>query len=123
MHKVLILFSFLLSAHILSAQIVSEDYKKRAHYADSLYQLHDYKNAAIAYSSAFKLNRNKGLVEDRYNAACSYALSGNIDSAFYNLFRIVEKAGWNKYERLLHDTNLLTLHNDVRWNKLVNKVR
>jgi len=50
-------------------------------------------------------------------------LSGNPDSAFYNLFRMADRAGWNKYELLTADTNLKALHNDSRWNKLVNKVR
>jgi hypothetical protein len=123
MQKILFLLLFLFSAKSLLAQQMPASYNRQIQYADSLFQLHDYKNAATAYSVAFKMNRKKGLVDDRYQAAVSYALSGNADSAFYNLFRIVDKAGWNKYEELTTDTNLKSLHVDERWNKLVNKVR
>ena len=98
-------------------------YKKQIHTADSLFELKEYKAAASAYSSAFKKNGNKGLVDDRYHAAISYTFSNNIDSAFYNLFRIADKVGWSKYEQLINDSNLNLLHRDSRWNKLVNKVR
>ena len=117
------LFLLLLSGQIVSAQTVSENYTKQVQTADSLFRLHDYNQAASVYSDAFKLNNNKGLVDDRYNAARCFALAGNKESAFYNLFRIAERAAWNKYDVLMGDTNLSSLHNDERWNKLVNKVR
>jgi len=123
MNKVLILLLILLSTQAMLGQIVSADYKTHILIADSLYQQKNYKNAGSVYSVAFKVNGNKGLVNDRYHAACCYAVAGNTDSAFYNLFRIAEKAGWNKYELLISDTNFNSLHMDARWNKLVNKVR
>jgi hypothetical protein len=105
------------------SQLMTAAYHKQVQYADSLFKLKRYKEAASAYAVAFKSNRKKGLVDDRYRAAVSYTLSGNADSAFYNLFRIAERAGWNKFELLTTDSNLQSLHRDVRWNKLVNKVR
>src|SRR4051794_24059718 len=113
----------LFNANCLFAQMVSEDYKRQVLKADSLYRLQNFQQAALIYSEAFKLNNNKGLIEDRYNAASCFALAGNKESAFYNLFRIAERAGWNKYDSLIIDTNLNSLHGDERWNKLVNKVR
>jgi hypothetical protein len=98
-------------------------YKKQIHYADSLFEVKEYRVVASAYFFAFKKNVNRGLVDDRYHAAVSYALSDNADSAFYNLFRIAEKVGWNNYVKLTTDSGLSSLHNDTRWNKLVNKVR
>jgi hypothetical protein len=104
-------------------QQINGIYKKQIYLADSLFEMKEYKAAASAYASAFKKNGNKGLVDDRYRAATSYALSDNSDSAFYHLFRISDKGGWNRYEQLMSDSNLISLHNDSRWNKLVNKVR
>jgi hypothetical protein len=116
------LLSLFISIQIF-AQQMPESYEKQVLYADSLYQAKDYRKAASAYAYAFKMNGKKGLVEDRYHAAISYALSSNSDSAFYNLFRMADKAGWNKYELLTTDSSLKSLHSDERWNKLVNKVR
>jgi hypothetical protein len=110
------------SLNALSQQM-NVRYKEQIHYADSLFAKQQYTGAASAYSIAFRQNGNKGLVEDRYHAAVSYALSANRDSALYNLFRMAEKAGWDKYEQLAADSNFISLHNDSRWNKLVNKVR
>jgi hypothetical protein len=114
---------FLLCSIVLYGQQMPESYRKQIQYADSLYKAQDYKKAASAYAYAFKMNGKKGLVADRYRAAVSYSLSNNVDSAFYNLFRIADRAGWNKYELLITDSNLTSLHIDARWNRLVNKVR
>jgi hypothetical protein len=123
MQKIYLLFIIFFSFKIICAQEITPAYTRQIQIADSLYKGGDYKKAASAYAIAFKNFGNKGLVDDRYYAACSYALSENADSAFINLFRIAEKAGWNNYELLISDTNLQTLRPDARWNKLVNKVR
>jgi hypothetical protein len=118
-----LIFLFIcLSASALSQQM-SAGYKKQIQLADSLFSQQQYGPAASAYSIAFRQNNNKGLVEDRYHAATGYALSNNADSAFYNLFRLAGKAGWNNYDKLITDSNLVSLHNDTRWGRLVNKVR
>jgi hypothetical protein len=114
---------FVFYSLVLYGQEMPESYRKQIHYADSLYKAQDYKKAASAFAYAFKMNGKKGLVADRYRAAVSYSLSNNVDSAFYNLFRIAERTGWSQYELLTTDSNLNSLHNDARWNKLVNKVR
>lgn len=91
--------------------------------ADSLQRANNFKEAAHTYNAAFAAFSGKGFVNDRYKAACSYARIGNIDSAFYNLFRIADRGGWSEYDFLLSDTDLFVLHSDARWNSLVNKVR
>ncbi len=91
--------------------------------ADSLHREKNFKEAAATYNSAFLAFKGKGLVNDRYKAACTYARAGNIDSSFYNLFRIADKGGWSEYDFLITDSDLSDLHSDTRWNTLVNKVR
>ena len=58
--------------------------------ADSLYHVKDYKNAAFAYSNAFKSIGLVGTQKDRYNAACSWTLAGVADSAFFQLETICQ---------------------------------
>jgi hypothetical protein len=91
--------------------------------ADSLHREKNFKEAAAKYNAAFEAFKGKGLVNDRYKAACTYARVGNIDSSYYNLFRIADKGGWSEYDFLISDSDLYVLHSDARWNTLVNKVR
>ncbi|NID10339.1 DUF6624 domain-containing protein [Fibrivirga algicola] len=87
--------------------------------ADSLYQAKDYKNSALTYSNAFKANGWVGLSTDRYNAACSWALANNADSAFFQLNRIATKAGYANYNHITTDADLVSLHRDDRWKPLL----
>ncbi len=91
--------------------------------ADSLHREKNFKEAAATYNAAFASYKGKGFVNDRYKAACTYARIGNIDSSYYNLFRIANKGRWSEYDFLISDSDLYTLHSDARWNTLVNKVR
>ena len=59
--------------------------------AYALYQQKQFSESAARYSAAFEALGWKGYSEDRYNAACSWALAGVPDSAFFNLQRITDK--------------------------------
>lgn len=65
----------------------------------------------------------KGLIEDRYRAACAWALAGNQDSSFFNLERIASRVGFSDYQRVTTDENLNSLHNSLRWNSLIQKIK
>lgn len=91
--------------------------------ADSLYKVKDYKNSALAFSEALKSNGWKGLINDRYNAAKSWALANNIDSAFFQLFRITEKTFFKDYDRIINESDFKVLHDDKRWNKLLDLIK
>ena len=121
--KKIILCLFLLSSQIIFAQHPPAAYFHLVSVADSMQRAQDFKQAAALYNAAFAAFKGKGLVNDRYKAACAYARAGNIDSSYYNLFRIADKGGWTEYDFLLSDADLFTLHSDQRWNVLVNKVR
>ena len=58
-------------------------------------------------------------MEDKYNAACSWALADRPDSAFSQLSRLAEKAGYDDIPSLLLDNDLNQLRADPRWPHLV----
>jgi len=90
--------------------------------ADSLIRLKEYKNAAIIYSMAFRENRDLGFPNDRYNAACSWALSGQSDSAFINLNRIANAGKYDNLKKLINDSAFINLHKYEEWKFIVQKI-
>lgn len=91
--------------------------------ADSLYSSKDYKASAFTFSKAFNINGGKGLINDRYNAACSWALSGYLDSAFLYLDILATKASYSYYSHIVTDADLISLHSDNRWKNLLEKIK
>ena len=91
--------------------------------ADSLYNAKNFKASALAYSAAFKANGWTGMSNDRYNAACSWALSNNSDSSFFQLNRIATKANYINYGHITTDPDLNSLHNDQRWKSLLEIIK
>ncbi|WP_295767434.1 DUF6624 domain-containing protein [uncultured Mucilaginibacter sp.] len=112
---------FLLLA--FSAKAQQATYTALISKADSLYQAKNYKASAWAYSSAFKSNKWQGLINDRYNAACAWALANYTDSAFTNLQRVVYIGGYHNYQHITQDTDLTSLYADKRWPKLLKQVK
>ncbi|MDP1726826.1 MAG: hypothetical protein Q8M15_08580 [Bacteroidota bacterium] len=91
--------------------------------ADSLYEAKDYKNSGLTYSIAFKSNDRKATLWDRYNAACSWARAGYPDSAFFNLYHIATMMKFKNYGQVITDTDLKTLHDDLRWKPLLDIIK
>jgi hypothetical protein len=89
----------------------------------SLYESKDYLKSGEMYSDAFDALGGKGMVNDRYNAACSWALANKLDSAFIQLFKIAEKGNYTDYGHITTDTDLNSLHNDERWSKVITIVK
>lgn len=108
-----------LNAHSQLSSGYTENIKK----GEALYQAKDFAASAKAYSLAFAFNGGKGMQDDRYNAACSYALAGNADSAFVYLFGAAEKNKYSNYNHIITDTDLDALHKDKRWTALMAKVK
>lgn len=116
MKKIVSALFFVLVAQIVFAQ--GPEYYEYVKKADSLYKAKDYKNSALAYSSAFKTFGWKALPADRYYAACSWALANNPDSAFNCLDRLAKRI-LISYERVVKDENFSSLHSDKRWDSLL----
>ena len=115
----LLLFFFSLT---FGQQEVSKDYPDLIKKADAYYQSKDYKNAALAFSSAFKSNGWKGTPMDRYNAACAWSLAKVPDSAFFNLFRLANRMKFTDINRLETDPDFKSLQTDKRWQTLLEVV-
>jgi len=112
-------FLFVLKVSSQNSTGYTENIKK----AWDLYNQKDYINSAKTYSLAFALNGGKGTQDDRYNAACSWALAGNIDSAFQYLYGAAEKNSYENIAHIIADSDLNSLHTDPRWEKLLVIVR
>lgn len=118
--KILFIFIFsILSIAAVWGQDMPRGYYQFIREADSLYMLKEYDKSAHKYSDAFKSNFWRGSIVDRYHAACSWALSSVPDSAFYQLNQILEKSTLLKYEDLVFEECLGSLHKDNRWNEIV----
>lgn len=77
----------------------------------------------MTYHEAFNTMGGKGYQDDRYNAACSWALAGYPDSAFFNLQRIIDKLKYSNYDHISNDEDLKSLHADPRWKPLLLQVK
>ena len=118
-----LLFTFFIFTNISSAQNIPQAYSDFVQKADSLYKAKEYLKAALTYSDAFKSIGWKGLTTDRYNAACSWALAGVPDSAFFQLNRIATLANYTNYNHITSDPDLTSLHKDTRWQPLLDVIR
>src|SRR4051812_8312875 len=107
-----IIFIICLFLNISAKAQTNNDYAGNIRKAEALYYEKDFIKSAKAYGLAITLNAGKATENDRYNAACSWALAGNADSAFYYLHEAVAKNKYNNYNHITGDTDLFTLHED-----------
>lgn len=118
------LFSIVLSSLLffssgnLKAQEKST-YNEMVSMAQKAYEEKAYSIAAHYYDEAFVSLGGKAYPNDRYNAACSYALAEKTDSAFYHLFYLLEKSSdflYNSYDHVKeNDSDLDSLRRMDRW--------
>lgn len=117
---------FPMCAMALSTAVHCQDmerYRMLVAEASTYYEQEQYAASAAKYSAAFEALDQKGNSNDRYNAACSYALAGVPDSAFHHLFRITEQMDYANVQHLTSDKDLISLHSDARWQRLVAAVQ
>ena len=98
-------------------------YEKLTEQADSFYSKKKLNEAVSLYSSAFKLNNDKGKIKHRYKAACSWTLLNNKDNAFAELKRIVFVGKYSNYHQINSDDCFKPLHNDSRWQEILEGVK
>ena len=121
MKKFIFLFACFISTQVSLGQSV--EYYNLVKKADSLHNTKDFKASALTYSAAFKANGWKAVSNDRYNAACSWALANNSDSSFFQLNRIATKANYINYGHITTDPDLNSLHEDLRWKPLLEIIK
>ncbi|MEM6263877.1 MAG: DUF6624 domain-containing protein [Bacteroidota bacterium] len=102
-----------------------EKYAELIKEAMSLYEAKDFQQSAEKYKAAFDQLDGKAYPNDRYNAACSYALAKDIENSFYHLFYLAEnpKIRYRNLGHISTDTDLKILHADERWEKLIEIVK
>lgn len=113
----------ILAASCTKAQNIPKEYRILVKQADSLYYAKDYKGSALKFNEAFRSFGNKGVLDDRYSAACSWALSDNGDSAFVQLNILINKGKYAGFDQLSTDADLHSLHNDKRWEPLMETLK
>lgn len=91
--------------------------------ASDLYDAGRYEASGIAYSKAFAANHGLALYDDRYNAACSWALAGNRDSAIHYLQLASNREQLRNYKHMLGDSDLRKLHEDKEWTAICEQVK
>lgn len=99
-----------------------KDYPTLINEAWKLYQAKKFYQSGQKYNEAFNLI-GKGIVNDRYNAACSWALANEIDSSFVQLFIIAQKGNFSNLEHIKNDPDFNILHHDKRWNEILELVK
>lgn len=97
----------------------AKNYQEQINEAWSLYGSKDFLKSAQIYAKALEGMNDKGLMSDRYNAACSWALAKKPDSSFVQLFKIAEKGNYKDLSHMSTDTDLSSLHKDKRWQKVL----
>jgi hypothetical protein len=112
---------FLFATLLLSVAAIAQppEYFEFVKKAEGFYAAKQYRESSVEYGKAFASFGDKGRPDDRYNAACSYALAGLPDSAFKNLYRIAEKTGYSNLGHLKSDSDLESIHKDKRWEPLL----
>lgn len=98
----------------------SPEYNKWILKGFELYSTGQYKAAAEAYSKAFRVA--PAVPEDRYNAACAWAMAAVPDSAFAHLAHLAAKDNFTDSATLDKDKDLAALHADKRWASLTKQV-
>ena len=102
----------------------NEKYAELVKEAWSLYQTKEFQQSAEKYKEAFDQLEGKAYPNDRYNAACSYALAKDVENAFFHLFRLAEsRVKYKNYAHISIDPDLEILHKDERWEKLLTIVK
>ena len=107
---------------LLFAQGISQTYMTNIKIAQDYYNSGKFDSAAKAYQSAFKSNNVMGTIEDRLNLARSFVKINESDSAFNQLFRIVEKGFFDDKNALLNDESFNMLKGSAKWTKLIETI-
>jgi hypothetical protein len=122
MKKIALLTALFLTGFSAFAQDQAS-YSKLINEAGRLYDQKEYLRSGQKYSEAFAALGNRGMMNDRYNAACSWALANVRDSAFANLMKIAKSGQYTSYNHLVSDPDLNGLHMDPRWTEVVALVK
>lgn len=115
MKQLIILITF-----VLSNTIFAQSFEEKIKEASSAYADSNYRISADLYAAAFKIH--EGDAGQYYNAACSWALTGDTLVAIRYL-GLAAKHGWNNVKHLKRDTDLSNLHQLTEWQTVIDMVQ
>ena len=121
MKNTILIFISLLTTFFSIAQNANQLYRK----ADSLYNLKDFKSAAIAYNDGIKLQGTATGFNRYLSAAASWAMANSPDSAFYvlDILSKNDKLTQSDYKNIAGTKELEALQSDKRWKPLLAAVQ
>ena len=120
MRKILTIVYCILVGYLTYGQNNSKEYNELIIRAKTLSNSDDYKNAALTYSEAFRIQGGSATFGDRYNAACCWSLANYPDSAIAQLYNIANLNGYtfSDVHELLTDTDLTSIIEHPRFEEL-----
>lgn len=105
---------------LLTITIQAQTFEELIRNGDKLYNEEKYLESAKKYEKA--LNFEEGNAGQYYNAACSWALSGDTIQSIKNLNLSAEK-GWKNLKYIKRDKDLSSLYEIKGWSKILEKVQ
>lgn len=106
--------------YLLTITIQAQTFEELIRNGDKLYNEEKYLESAKEYEKA--LNFEEGNAGQYYNAACSWALSGDTIQSIKNLNLSAEK-GWKNLKLIKRDKDLSSLYEIKGWSKILEKVQ
>ncbi len=105
--------------YISSLASYAQDFERNIIKANEAYRNHKFVESTRLYENAFR--DREGTSEHYYNAACSYALTGDTVMSMEYLHTAAEK-GWRNLDHLLNDVDLNGLHGVQGWDSVLSIV-
>lgn len=99
-----------------------EDYHNLISEARNLYEGGEFENSSKKYSEAFTAAPDSAALAHRYEAARAWAMAGEKDEAFEQLFEIVGVGQYYNLSEISTDRALNSLSTEERWMKVLNMV-
>jgi len=111
---------FTILIYLLTITIQAQTFDDLIRNGDKLYDEEKYLESAKEYEKAF--NIEEGNAVQYYNAACSWALSGDTIQSIKNLNLSADK-GWKNLKHIKRDKDLSSLYEIEGWSEILKKVQ
>ncbi len=105
---------------LLTLTIQAQSFHELVTNADNFYTAKEYQKSATEFDKAFKIE--EGNASQYYNAACSWALTGDTIQSIKYLMLSADK-GWSNLKHIKKDADITSLHAVEGWEKVISKVQ
>ncbi len=104
----------------LTLTVQAQSFEELIKNGDNLYDKEEYLESAQEYDKAFAIE--EGNASQYYNAACSWALTGDTIQSVKYLNSSADR-GWKNLKHINRDKDLSTLHTSTEWSQVLKKVQ